>query len=394
MVLRFPVESKITVSLLHRGGFMARSRKGKRYVSGFLSFCLVAMLLVLATLVGGFLSYTYVKKSQANVMGALTNSEDAKQIIIPPEKRMFFDVPRGASTNAIANELEKAGLIKYPQIFKIMSKVNGYDGLYKSGTHIVSRELGYEELMMVMIGKPEIIKVMIPEGLNSQQLYDQLVKGGLSNASEIKANIGKMAFEYDFLSELPDRTDPFEGYLFPDTYEFDLNAQPETIVSALLKNFSNRVTEEDYERAEELGMTMDEVIVLASIIEREAKDEEDRFLVSGVFHNRLKSGDTSMRRLQSCATIQYIFYKRNGIMLRRISDSDTRVADPYNTYQHAGLPPGPICNPGLSSIRAALYPVETDYLFFVAKGDGKHEFTETYEDHQAAIREYGLNLMP
>ena len=373
---------------------MAKSRKGRRYVSGFLMFCLVVLLLILAALVGGYMAYTYVKNAQANVKGALTNAEGSKQIIIPPEKRMFFDVPRGSSTSTIAAELEKSGLIKYPQIFKIMSKVNGYDGLYKSGTHVVSRELGYEELMMVLIGKPEIIKVMIPEGLTSQQAYDTLVKSGLTNANRIKSEIGKMEFNYEFLNGLPRRSDPLEGYLFPDTYEFDLNAQPDVIIGSMLRNFANRIPEEYYERADELGMTMDEVIVLASIIEREAKNEEDRFLVSGVFHNRLNSNDESMKKLQSCATIQYVFYKRNGIMLRRISDSDTRVVDPYNTYQRVGLPPGPICNPGLSSIKAALYPTETDYLFFVAKGDGKHEFSTTYEDHQAAILEYGLNLMP
>jgi UPF0755 protein len=357
-------------------------------------FVLVVMLMVLAMLVGAFMSYTYVNNAQANLKGAQEGSEDAKQIIIPQEKRIYFDVPRGASTSAIATRLEEEGLSKYPPIFKILSKVNGYDGLYKSGTHIVSKELGYEELMMMLIQKPELIKVTIPEGLVSPQVYDTLTKAGLTNAGDIKREIGKMEFEYDFLNGLPKRADPLEGYLFPDTYEFDLNAKPQDIINVMLRNFSNRAPEEYYERAKELGMTMDEIIILASIIEREAKNEDDRFVVSGVFHNRLNSSNESMKRLQSCATIQYVFYKKNGIMLKRISDNDTKVADPYNTYQHEGLPPGPICNPGLSSIKAALYPAETEYYFFVAKGDGTHEFSKTYEDHLKAIEKYGLNLMP
>ena len=373
---------------------MAKSKKGHRYVSGFLMFCLVVMLLVLAALVGAFMSYSYVRNAKANVKGALTNSADAKQIIIPPEKSIYFEVPRGASTNTIAEKLEEAGLIKYPQIFKILSKVNGYDGLYKFGTHIVSKELGYEELMMTLIKKPEIVKVTIPEGLTSLQVYDTLVKSGLTYANEIRANIGKMEFDYDFLINLPKRANPLEGYLFPDTYEFDLSAKPEDIVGVLLRNFANRIPEEYYERAEELGMTMDQIIILASIIEREAKDEDDRFLVSGVFYNRLNSKDESLKRLQSCATIQYVFYLRNGIMLRRISENDTKVADPYNTYTNQGLPPGPICNPGLSSIKAALYPAETEYYYFVARGDGTHQFSKTYSEHQEAILEYGLNLLP
>jgi len=373
---------------------MARSRQGRKYVSGFLMFCLVIMLAILAVVIGGFVSYRYVKNAQDNVRGALSSGEDARRIVIPPEKRMYFDVPRGASTNAIAVALEEAGFIKYPQIFKIMSKVNGYDGLYQSGTHIVSIELGYEELMMILVQKPELVKAMIPEGLTSPQVYEVLIKSGLTNANEIRTRISTMEFDYNFLKNLPRRSDLLEGYLFPDTYEFDLNAKPADIIGVMLKNFSNKVPEEYYDRAEELGMTMDEIITLASIIEREAKNEDDRFIVSGVFHNRLNGEDESLKRLQSCATIQYLFYKRNGIMLRRISDNDTKVADPYNTYMNPGLPPGPICNPGLSAIKAALYPAETEYFFFVAKGDGTHQFSETYEEHLEAIQEYGLNLMP
>ncbi|MCL2163771.1 MAG: endolytic transglycosylase MltG [Oscillospiraceae bacterium] len=372
---------------------MARSQKGRKYVSGFLMFCLVIMLAVLALLVGAFISYSYVKNAQANLNSAMSESDDAWWLDIPPERQMYFEVPLGASTSAIASRLEDAGLIDNQQIFKIMSKVNGYDGLYKPGTHIVSMDLGYEELMMVLINRPEIIKVMIPEGVFSSQVYDLLIKSGLTNAGGVKEVVNKTEFDYEFLKGLPKRPDPLEGYLFPDTYEFDLGAQPEDIVAVMLRNFSNRVSEEYYERAEELGMTMDQIITLASIIEREAKDEEDRFVISGIFHNRLNSADAGMRRLQSCATVQYVFFKRNGIMLRTISDSDTRVADPYNTYQNEGLPPGPIGNPGLSSIRAALYPAETEYFFFVARGDGTHEFSNTYEEHLEAVQIYGRNLM-
>ncbi|MDR1059863.1 MAG: endolytic transglycosylase MltG, partial [Clostridiales bacterium] len=339
-------------------------------------------------------SYSYVRRTQENL-------KNPKEIVIPASKRIYVNIPSGSSTRAIAETLEKEGLIEYPQLFRILSKINGYDGLYKPGTHIVSEDLGYEEFMMVLITDPEIVRLTFPEGLNSRQIYDVLSKSQLTRGKDVRAYIQESA-EGDFtdfaflygLHGLPERREPLEGYLFPDTYDFDLNAAPKAIVETLLKNFGRKIPDEYYRRAQELGMTMDDVITLASVIEREAKDEADRFLVSGVFHNRLASGDESMRRLQSCATIQYIFYQRNGVMLKQISDADTRVVDPYNTYTHAGLPPGPICNPGISSINAALYPDTTEYMFFVARGDGTHQFSRTYDEHLDAIEEYGLNLLP
>jgi UPF0755 protein len=370
---------------------MAKSQKGHRYVSGLLLFFLVLLLLLLSALVGAVLSYSYIRNAQENL-------RNPKEIVIPASKRIYVDVASGSSTKAIAEKLHGEGLIEYPELFRIMSKVNGYDGLYQSGTHAVSKDLGYEELMMVLITDPELVRLTFPEGLNSRQVYDVLSKSKLTHGGEVRKYVQDSQeadyTDYAFLYGLPSRQDFLEGYLFPDTYQFDLNATPKAIVETLLKNFARKLPEEYYGRAAELGMTMDQVITLASVIEREAKDETDRFLVSGVFHNRLAADDESMRRLQSCATIQYVFYLRNGVMLRQISDSDTKVVDPYNTYMHAGLPPGPICSPGLSSISAALYPDSTDYMFFVARGDGTHQFSKTYDEHLAAIEKYGLNLLP
>ncbi|MDR3120141.1 MAG: endolytic transglycosylase MltG [Clostridiales bacterium] len=368
---------------------MARSRRGHKYVSGLLTFGLVLLLLLVAVSVGAMLSYSYVKRVQENF-------KNPKEIVIPASERMYIDIPRGSRTGDIADILEENGLIKYAQVFKILSKINGYDGSYKSGTHIVSKDLNYEELMMVLKGNPEILRLTFPEGMNARQFYQSFSDSALTHGKELKQYIeaADTEFDYAFLAELPARPDRLEGYLFPDTYDFDLNATPKQIIAMFLDNFERKLTEEHYARADEIGLTMDQVIILASIIEREAKSEADRFLVSGVFHNRLNSADEGMRRLQSCATIQYVYYQRNGIMLRRISDGNTKIVDPYNTYLHAGLPPGPISNPGISSINAALYPEETDYLYFVARGDGTHVFSRTYEEHQAAILEYGLNLLP
>lgn len=139
-------------------------------------------------------------------------------------------------------------------------------------------------------------------------------------------------------------------------------------------------------------MTVDEVITLASIIERETKIPEEKEIVSSVFHNRLKSQDPSFKKLQSCATIQYILLQRDGKVKELLTYEDTQIDHPYNTYLHEGLPPGPLCSPGLDSIIAALYPnEESDYLFFVARGDGSHEFSRTLAEHEAAKQKYGVS---
>ena len=371
---------------------MARAQKGHKYVSGLLTFSLILLLFLLATFVGAILSFSYVKRAQENF-------NNPKPIFISEDERIYLDIPRGSRTDSIARILEENDLIKSPQLFKILSKINGFDGHYQSGTHIVSKALSYDELMIVLKSDPETVRLMFPEGYNARQIYSVLSNSDLTRGDDVEGYVESREsnFDYDFLGRrnwYQARLDRLEGYMFPDTYVFDLNASPQVIIDTFLSNFDKKLTAEHYERAETLGMTIDDVIILASLIEREAKSENERFLVSGVFHNRLFGGDENMRLLQSCASIQFVIYQRYGYMPSRITDADTRITDPYNTYLHKGLPPGPICNPGISAINAALYPEMTDYYFFVAKGDGSHVFSETYEEHQAAIMKYGLNLMP
>jgi len=192
--------------------------------------------------------------------------------------------------------------------------------------------------------------------------------------------------------ENPQRENKLEGYLFPDTYFFDPKAGERAIIEKFLDNFDAKFKPEFYERAKELNMTVDEVIILASIIERETALPEERPIVSSVFHNRLKSSDPNLKKLESCATVQYVLYKTQGKMKEKLSDEDTKIDHPYNTYLYEGLPPGPICCPGLASIEAALYPdEESEYLYFVAKGDGSHEFSRTLAEHLEAVKKYQSN---
>jgi UPF0755 protein len=159
----------------------------------------------------------------------------------------------------------------------------------------------------------------------------------------------------------------------------------------MLENFNNKLTKEHYKRAKELGMSMEQIITLASIIEREVSSSADRRLVSAVFHKRLKDRDPNIKKLQSCATLQYIFLNQEGKVHQLITLADTNVDNAYNTYINPGLPPGPICSPGMDAINAALYPDDdTEYMFFLSTGDGTTKFSKTYAEHLKAMKQYGL----
>jgi len=307
---------------------------------------------------------------------------------------ILVEIPMGSDTSAIADILGEEGIIKKPQIFKIVSKINGFDGKYMAGTHVLKKGLELDTIMKILIGMPESRKITIPEGLTYKQIVQTFVKKSMAIEDKFNTAMKYEKYDYDFVKQINNvnnREFILEGYLFPDTYEFGRNADAKTIISSMLKNFNSKLTKEHYKRAKELGMSMDKVITLASIIEREANTSADRRLVSAVFHSRLKSTDANLQKLQSCATLQYIFLNQEGKVHQLISLADTTVDNAYNTYIHPGLPPGPICSPGMDSINAALYPdEETDYMFFLATGDGTTKFSKTYKEHNKAMKQYGL----
>lgn len=350
----------------------------------FLRF-LIFLFIIGLTVASAYISYDYVMK---NYLSAGNKAE----IVIAPQDELKFVIPKGANTSDIADLLKKQELIKDVRIFKLLSKFNGYDGMYQSGTHIVSKSLNYDEMMRVLTTKPVSRQVTIPEGKNFKQIVDILYSKSIITDKQKFIDIANNeTFDYEFLKGLGPRDYKLEGYLFPDTYEFDMSVTEKEVIVRMLENFKRKFKPEYYTKLKEMnGMTMDKIIILASIIEREAKDAGDRSIISGVFYNRMASRDKTLRKLQSCATIQYILLKLTGAVKERLLDADLQINDPYNTYMYEGLPPGPISSPGEASIQAALYPDETSFLYFVAKGDGTHAFSETYKEHQAAISKYGL----
>lgn len=361
-------------------------KKTKNKKSRTLSFFKYLLLFLVLFLMSSIVAYNYtVNKKPYDASKVLSRVSEKDGIKVK--------IPKGSSTSSIANILYEKGIIKYPLLFKVISKYYGYDSEYKSGEHVVSKNLSYEELMVVLSSNPVTITVTIPEGKNFYEIVSSLKDKKLIDKDSFVKTANNPDFNYKFLEGLPtNRDNLLEGYMFPDTYFFDPVSSDKEIIAKFLDNFDLKFTPAYYERAEELNMTVDQIITLASIIERETKLPNERMLVSSVFHNRLKSNNPSIKKLQSCATVQYALFKRDGKTKPVISEEDTRINDPYNTYLAEGLPPGPICNPGIDAIEAALYPdEESQYLYFVAKGDGSHEFSKTLAEHQAAVTKYGTN---
>ena len=273
------------------------------------------------------------------------------------------NIPSGTNAREIVDVLEKNEIIrKNNYTIKILTKILKLEDKLKYGEYNLSPSMNMLQILD-KLAKGEVItyKITIPEGYTYVQISELLDKK-------------EIAEKEAFLKLVKDSEKNSEGYLFPDTYEVPKKYGAEKMAKVMLSNFNQLAIENKFiDRAEEIGFSLDEIIILASIIEKEVKLSEEKNKVSSVFHNRLKIG----MKLQSCATIQYILGEPKEIL----DENDLKLDSPYNTYLYKGLPPGPICNPGLDSIIAALEPNEEDYLYFVLGENGKHIFSKTYEEH-------------
>ncbi len=296
-----------------------------------------------------------------------------------PDYTAVVEIPEDASTGQVARLLKKADIINHPMLFKLFVGFTTDDVKFIAGKHEPNASLDYRALLRTLTRKSankETVRVTIPEGYNIKQIVELMVEKGVCEKDALEEILKNHEFEMDTVANLKKgELTRLEGYLFPDTYEFYVGDDPARVITKLLSNFDSKITDTMLKRAGELNMTVHEVITLASIIEREAT-ANDREKISSVFHNRLSS--KSYPYLESCATVQYAL----GTNKKVLTVEDTKVESPYNTYENAGLPPGPIASPGASAIEAALYPADTDYLFFALQEDGTHKFSKTYAEHQ------------
>lgn len=300
---------------------------------------------------------------------------DCREISL--KESVTFKIENGTGAGAIAELLKENGAIKYPKIFLLKAKNGGYTRRFKAGSVTINPGMSYDDICTLLIqDNRNMTKVTIPEGFEVRMIIDRLEEAGVINRTKFISLLDASRYDYKFLKDIPKREDNLEGYLFPDTYYIYPEDSEEDIIKMMLDGFDAHFPQEYYERAKELDMSVDDIVKLASIIERETDSDEERSKVAGVFYNRIKK----KMKLQSCATVQYILKERKP----NLSNEDTKIDSPYNTYKYDGLPVGPIACPGSDCIRAALYPEETNALFFVQGADGKHIFSETYEQHLKA----------
>ncbi|MDR1704582.1 MAG: endolytic transglycosylase MltG [Clostridiales bacterium] len=300
-------------------------------------------------------------------------------------------IPEGSRENRadameVGRILEDAGLTKNALVFYVNSWLSGLDELFRPGTYTFnthqSDDLIMEELVSLGQSYATEVQITIPEGMSLRQI-GQLCeeKGFFSEEAFLKA-CSEYERYYHFLIEVPERDNLLEGYLFPDTYRLPQNPKPTDLIDRMLSRFAEIFDYQLEDRAAELGMTIDEVIIIASIIEKEIMVPEERVLCSSIIDNRLKSG----MNLQMCSTVLYALNKHMAQLLL----SDLEVDSPYNTYMYPGLPKGPICAPGRQAILAALNPADSNYLYMVLSDEekGSHFFTNNYQEFLDAKERY------
>ena len=310
-----------------------------------------------------------------------------------------IEIKSGSSLSTIATKLYEEGIVRNKLVFQLYVDLNDMGSKLIAGTYELSSAMTMDEIIDILgagDGGREIIKVTFTEGMTAENIADVLEKNGIFDEDEKQeflelCNDTQTFKEYDFIKDITtsanitNRKYLLEGYLFPDTYEFYVDETPQNIIERLLSRFDSIFTLSYEDRAKELGMSIDEIMTLASMIEWEALPQ-DYARVSAVFYNRLSNDMT----LDSCATMRYVTGEKKYVY----TAIELEIDSPYNTYMYKGLPVGPVANPGQKAIEAALSPdaefIEGGYLYFCSKGDdtGELAFAKTLEEHNANVEMY------
>jgi len=289
-----------------------------------------------------------------------------------------FEVKSGMTLKQVSQELFRQNLIRSANAFQAIALIQDKEKLIKVGEYYISPSmLPAEILQRITSGKTVLHSITIPEGYRITEIANLLEEKDLAD----KNIFLQEAKNVELLEGIP--TSSLEGYLFPDTYHFGKRTTEAAIINKMVETFKERALKQEFlKRAEDLGFSYHEIITLASLIEKETGKDSERKQISSVFHNRLKKN----MLLQTDPTVIYVIDFFDGNIRKR----DLNIDSPYNTYRYKGLPPGPIANPGLKSIIAALYPATTSNLYFVSKQDGSHKFSATLNEHNRAVQKYQL----
>lgn len=353
-------------------GETAKKRKKRHKKGRGLSFLLLALTLIFSV---------SIVLSAAILATAMELFGINKSMVEKP-----VTIPAGATTTDIAEILKEEGIIRVPKLFVIMSRLNEADASYIAGEHIVYPAMGYEaiieELCDDAINKRQTVNVTFPEGMNLYDAAQLLEENEVCDADDFIFYFNAGGYGYAFESMVPQTSElkfyRMEGYLFPDTYQFYVDEEPEIVVQKIYENFERKLTDADIARMEELGMTLDELVTLASIVQAEAPVSSSMKMVASVFHNRLNNSSL-FPLLQSDPTRVYV----EDVIAPNLDIANQLMCDSYNTYVGQGLPPGAINNPGKDAIDAVLYPAESDYYFFCANVQtGEIFYAKTNAEHE------------
>lgn len=356
-------------------GGKEKKKKKKKGMRALRSIILAAVILIIS-MVLALLIIVYGR----DVLGI--NNDNTTKIIT---------IPQGADTGEIADILEKEGVITYPSLFKVFAGFSGKDANFTAGDHELRPDMAYdtifENLASPSLGSKDVVNIAFPEGITIVEAADLLEEQGVCNADDFidyfnnKSKCG-LAYEAHLPSFTNGKFYKMEGYLYPDTYQFYTNMDVDLVCQKILRNFNDKITERDYERMQTLGISLDDTLIIASMIQREAGSLDQMTRISSVFWNRLNNPE-DFPKLQSDPTSGYV----EDVIKPHIDKYDEDLFNSYDTYVCDGLPAGAICNPGYDAIQAALYPASTNYFYFYSNINTKETyFSRTLAEHEAWIK--------
>ncbi len=312
------------------------------------------------------------------LVGALIGRGDSKGITLDTQYEQII-IEDGQDTFEVASLLKEKGIIKYPYMFVAQSIMGGYHGSFQKGVLSIESGMSYKDILDMLISPARNTeKVVVAPGEEMKEISKQLHDMGLVPWQDFYGALStKEAYNYPFLANIPVRDNLFEGYLYPATYEISREMSSYNVAELMLDAFNKQFKQEYYTKAQELGLTTDELVTLASIVEREAPKGADLNRIAGVYFNRYKKGFY----LESVGSIQYILGDRRPV----ISTSETKIESPYNTFIHTGLPAGPICSPGTEAIEAVLNHTQSNEYYYGQREDGTTFFAQNYADYRKEL---------
>ena len=338
-------------------------------VAGAVFFCI---LVIGAVLIFADPTVAHISKPTSTETESTSPAEE--------EKRVTVKIREGLSTAEIADRLAEKGVIDSTLKFRIWARIYGYDDKLRPGSYTFTVGMSDDEVFnKLLTGEKRLVQFTVPEGFGVKDIAERLYNLDLADKEEF-LQAAENFTPYDYMKKHKDVFFAAEGFLFPDTYTVENDVEIEEILSLMANTFDEKLTASMRAQAAKMDLSIYDLITLASLVEREVRFPEDRAIVAQVLLKRLKLN----MPLQTDATLQYLM----DTPKEDVTIEDTQIDSPYNTYQHAGLPPGPIANPGMAAIEAVLHPADTDYLYFVADRSGHNHYAYTSEEHLNLVNKY------